>query len=162
VVYALLFRPTLRPMHAWRAFLLRCFGAKLGPNCHIYRKVVIWAPWNLICADAVAIGDEAVIYNAAPLRLGSHAIVSQQAYVCTATHDYDDPGFPMTIAPITIGNYAWVCARACVLPGLTIGDGAVLALGAIATRNLEPWKVYAGNPAKLIKERNRAGFPQSM
>jgi putative colanic acid biosynthesis acetyltransferase WcaF len=151
----LLFRPSPRPMHAWRSFLLRCFGAKLGPSCHIYPGARIWAPWNLVCADGAAIADEAVIYNAAQVFLGSHAIVSQQAYVCTATHDFDDPGFPMLVAPIAIGGYAWVCARACVLPGVTLGDGAVLGLASVATKDLEPWQVYAGNPARRIKQRRR-------
>ncbi len=155
VACLLLFRPSPRPMHAWRAFLLRCFGAKLGPHCHIYPGARIWAPWNLECAEFAAIADEAVVYNAAKVFLGSHAIVSQQAYVCTATHDFDDPAFPMVVSPISIGGYAWVCARACVLPGVTVGDGAVLGLGAVATKDLEPWHVHAGNPARRIKQRRR-------
>src|SRR6185369_1589063 len=65
VVCALLFRPSPRPLHAWRAFLLRCFGAKLGPGCHIYPGARIWAPWNLVCAEGAAIADEAIIYNTA-------------------------------------------------------------------------------------------------
>lgn len=154
-IYVLLFRPSLRPMFGWRAFLLRCFGAKLGAGVRIYPRAEIWAPWNLICADVVAIADGAVIYNAAEVNLGSHAVVSQQAYLCTGTHDFDDPGFPMIVAPIHVGSYSWVCARACVMPGLTIGDGAVLGLGAIATKNLEPWQVYAGNPAQRIRARKR-------
>jgi len=159
IVCVLLFRPSPRPLHAWRAFLLRCFGARLGANSRIYPGARIWAPWNLVAADAVGIADEAVIYNAAEVRLDSHAIVSQQAYVCTATHDFDDPRFPMIAAPIHIGSYAWVCARACVLPGVTLGEGAVLALGSIATGDLEAWQVYAGNPAKRIKQRRRPGAP---
>ena len=155
VACLLLFRPSPRPMHAWRAFILRCFGAKLGPNCHIYPGARIWAPWNLVCADGAAIADDAVVYNAATVFLGSHAIVSQQAYVCTATHDFDDPAFPMVVSPIAIGSYAWVCARACVLPGVVLGDGAVLGLGSVATKDLEPWAVYAGNPARRIKQRRR-------
>jgi len=101
IVYALLFRPTPRPLHAWRAFLLRCFGAQLGPNCRIYAKCEIWAPWNLHCDDCAFIADGVVIYNPAPIHLGSHAIVSQQAYLCGATHDMDDPTFPMIWAPIS-------------------------------------------------------------
>jgi putative colanic acid biosynthesis acetyltransferase WcaF len=155
VVCLLLFKPSPRPMHAWRAFLLRCFGAKLGPNCHIYPGARIWAPWNLVCAEFASVADEAVVYNAAKVFLGSHAIVSQQAYLCTATHDFDDPSFPMIVSTISIGGYAWVCARACVLPGVTLGDGAVLGLAAVATKDLEPWQVYAGNPARRIKQRRR-------
>jgi putative colanic acid biosynthesis acetyltransferase WcaF len=155
VVYACLFRPSPRPFHLWRSFLLRCFGAKLGKHCHIYPKARIWSPGNLTCDDVVAIADDAVIYNPAPIILGSHAIISQQAYLCGATHDYEDPAFPPRSLPISVGAHAWVCARATVQPGVSVGEGAVLALGAIATRDLEQWSVYAGVPARKIKNRRR-------
>ncbi len=155
IVYLLLFRTSPRPFHAWRATLLRLFGAKLGSDCHVYPKVVIWAPWNLICEDVVAIADEAIIYNPSPITLKSHCTISQQAYLCSATHDYDDPAFPVISEPITVGCYAWICARATVLLGVTVGEGAVLGLGSVASRNLEPWTVYAGLPAKKIKERKK-------
>ncbi|HTB66232.1 MAG TPA: hypothetical protein VK727_08390 [Steroidobacteraceae bacterium] len=155
IVYALLFRPSPRPFHAWRSMLLRCFGARLGRNCHIYPKCRIWAPWNLRCGDGAAIADEVVVYNPADVSLGVHAIVSQQAYLCTATHDYDNSDFPMISAPISLEDFAWVCARASVLPGVTLREGAVLGLAAVATRDLDAWYVYAGNPAKRVKERRR-------
>ncbi len=93
-----LYRFSPRPFHGWRALLLRCFGAKMGPNCHFYPRSKVWAPWNLICVDQVTAGDGAEIYNPAPIRLGSHAILSQDAYLCGATHDYDDPAFPLRLA----------------------------------------------------------------
>jgi putative colanic acid biosynthesis acetyltransferase WcaF len=155
IVWALLYRPSPRPFHAWRAFLLRCFGATLGPNCHFYPKSRIWAPWNLVCADGASLGDEAEIYNPSPISMGSHAIVSQQAYICGATHDYNDPAFPLISFPMSVGAYAWVCARASVSPGVNVGEGAVLGLGSVATRDLDPWTVYAGVPAKPIKRRVR-------
>jgi putative colanic acid biosynthesis acetyltransferase WcaF len=155
IVWALLYRPSPRPFHAWRAFLLRCFGATLGPNCHFYPKSRIWAPWNLVCADGASLGDEAELYNPSPISMGSHAIVSQQAYICGATHDYNDPAFPLISFPMSVGAYAWVCARASVSPGVNVGEGAVLGLGSVATRDLEPWTVYAGVPAKPIKRRVR-------
>ena len=99
VCYVVLFRTSPRPFHAWRAFLLRCFGAKLGPHCHFYRRSRIWAPWNLVCADGASLGDEAEIYNPSLVSMGSHAIVSQQAYICGATHDYNDPSFPAYFVP---------------------------------------------------------------
>src|SRR5262249_21866307 len=146
IVYACLFRPSPRPFHAWRRFLLRSFGAKVGNECHIYSKAQIWAPWNLICGEVVAVADEAIIYNPTLITLGSHATISQQAYLCGATHNYQVPEFPLICLPISVGECAWVCARATVQPGVTVAEGAVLALGAIATRNLEPWSVYAGVP----------------
>jgi putative colanic acid biosynthesis acetyltransferase WcaF len=152
-VYVLFFRTAPRPFHAWRAFLLRCFGASLGKNCHIYGRARVWAPWNLQCGDMATIADDAIIYNPAPVVLGHHAIISQQAYLCGATHDYEDPRFPLLAFPISIGSYAWICARAVVQPKVTVGEGAVLALGSVATKDLQPWTVYGGVPAKRIKAR---------
>ena len=155
--WAIFYRTSPRPLHSWRASLLRLFGAKMGPNCHFYPRSKVWAPWNLICADQVTAGDGVEIYNPAPVTLGSHAILSQEAYVCGATHDYDDPSFPLIAYAMNIGPYAWVCARASVAPGVNIGEGAVLGLGSVATRSLEPWTVYAGVPAVKVKERHQ--FP---
>jgi putative colanic acid biosynthesis acetyltransferase WcaF len=157
VCWATFYRMSPRPFHSWRSFLLRTFGATMGPDCHFYPRSKVWAPWNLVCADQVTAGDGAEIYNPAPITLGSHAILSQDAYVCAATHDYDDPAFPLIAYAMSIDAYAWVCARACVAPGVNVGEGAVLGLGSVATRNLEPWTVYAGAPAVKVKERRQ--FP---
>lgn len=153
--WAIFYRFSPRPFFAWRALLLRMFGATLGPTCKFYPSSRVWAPWNLICADLVAVGDGAEIYNPAPVRLGSHAILSQNAYLCGATHEFDDPAFPLLAYAMEVGPYAWVCARACVAPGVNVGEGAVLGLASVATRDLEPWGVYAGSPAAKVKERKR-------
>ena len=155
VTHTLLVRYSPRPCHAWRAMVLRLFGARLGPHCHIYPRARIWAPWNLVCEDAVGIADGVVVYNPAPMHLGSHCVVSQDAYLCGATHDIDDPAFPMVSAPITIGPYAWICARAVVCPGVNVGEGAVLGLAGVATHDLEAWTVYGGMPARVIRARKR-------
>ena len=153
--HVLLVRFSPRPCHAWRAAVYRLFGATLGKNCRIYQTADVWAPWNLVCEDAVFVANGAVIYNPSRIHLGSHSIVSQGAYLCGATHDYDDPGFPLVSAPITIGRYAWICARAVVCSGVTVGDGAVLALGGVATRDLDRWTVYGGVPARVIRQRKQ-------
>ncbi len=155
VCWLLLYRPSPRPFHAWRSILLRVFGATMGPNCHFYPGSKVWAPWNLVCADQVTAADGAEIYNPVLMSFGSHFIVSQQAFLCGATHDYDDPGFPLMAYEMTFGAYAWVCARASVAPGVSVGEGAVLGLGSVATRSLEPWTVYAGLPAVRVKDRIR-------
>jgi putative colanic acid biosynthesis acetyltransferase WcaF len=151
--WLLLYRFSPRPFHAWRSALLRLFGATMGPHCHFYPGSKIWAPWNLICANQVTAADGAEIYNPAPVELGSHVILSQGAYLCGATHDYDDPAFPLIAFRMTLGAYAWICARASVAPGVNIAEGAVLGLGSVATRNLEAWTVYAGSPAVKVKDR---------
>jgi putative colanic acid biosynthesis acetyltransferase WcaF len=155
ITWLVLFRISPRPFHAWRAMLLRLFGATLGPDCHFYPRAKVWAPWNLICADHVAAGDGVEIYNPSPMHFASHVILSQDCYLCGATHDYNDPAFPLLSYQMSFGPYAWICARASVGPGVNVGAGAVLGLGSVATRNLEPWTVYSGNPAVAIRERNR-------
>jgi putative colanic acid biosynthesis acetyltransferase WcaF len=155
ICWAVLYRFSPRPFHGWRSLLLRTFGATMGSNCHFYPKSKVWAPWNLICADQVTAGDGAEIYNPAPITLGSHAILSQDAYICGATHDYDDPSFPLLAYAMQIGAYGWICAKASVAPGVQVGEGAILGLGSVATRNLEPWTVNAGCPAVKVKERRR-------
>lgn len=127
----------------------------MGRNCHFYPASKVWAPWNLACADQVTAADGAEIYNPAPIVFGSHSILSQDAYLCGATHDYDDPAFPLQAYTMTIGAYAWICARASVAPGVNVGEGSVLGLGSVATKDLAPWTVYAGSPAVRVKDRRQ-------
>jgi putative colanic acid biosynthesis acetyltransferase WcaF len=155
VCWSIFYRLSPRPFHSWSAILLRLFGAEIGPNCHFYPTSRVWAPWNLICEDQVTAGDDAEIYNPAPVRLDSHVILSQNSYLCGASHDFDSPAFPLLAYAMEVGRYAWICARACVGPGVKVGEGAVLGLASVATRDLEPWGVYAGAPAVKVKERKR-------
>ena len=153
--WLLLYRPSPRPMHGWRSALLRLFGARMGPKCHFYPGSRVWAPWNLVCADHVAAGNGVEIYNPSPMQFGSHVILSQDCYLCGATHDYNDPGFPLLAYRMQVGEYAWICARAMVAPGVHVSEGAVLGLGSVATRDLAPWTVYGGNPATALHGRTR-------
>jgi putative colanic acid biosynthesis acetyltransferase WcaF len=155
ITWLLLYRFSPRPFHAWRAMLLRLFGATLGPDCHFYPRSKVWAPWNLLCADHVAAADGVEIYNPSPIHIATHVILSQDCYLCGATHDYNDPNFPLIAFRMTIDPYAWICARASVAPGVHVGEGAVLGLGSIATRDLDPWTVYSGNPALPIRPRTK-------
>ena len=155
ICWSLFYRLSPRPFHAWRSLLLRLFGATLGRNCHFYPASRIWAPWNLVCADQVTAADGVEIYNPAPMHFGSHAIVSQGAFLCGATHDYNDPAFPLIARTMSFGAYSWVCARASVAPGVSLGEGAVLGLASVATHTLDPWTVYAGSPARPINRRER-------
>jgi putative colanic acid biosynthesis acetyltransferase WcaF len=155
IFWLILFRPSPRPLHKWRASLLRLFGATLGPDCHFYPAAKVWAPWNLVCADHVAAGDGAEIYNPSPMQFDSHVILSQDSYICGATHDYNDSAFPLLSYRMHIERYAWICARASVAPGVHVAEGAVLGLGSVATRDLKPWTVYSGHPAVAVRERIR-------
>jgi len=148
-----LFRPTLRPLHGWRSLLLRAFGARLGKRCHIYPGAKIWAPWNLECGDDVAIADGTEVYNTSLIKLEDGAVISQGAYLCGASHDPDDPDFPLLTARIVVERRAWVASRAIVMLGITLGEGCVIGAGSVVTRNVPKGAICAGNPCRVIKMR---------
>ena len=148
------FRPFAGPMFRYyRSFILRLWGAKVGRRCAIAAGAKIWAPWNLTLGDYVAVANGAELYSVAPIVVGNHITISQDAYICAASHDISSKLKPLVYHPITIVDFSWICARAIVLPGVTIGEGAVVAAGAVVTKDVEPWTVVGGNPAKVIKMR---------
>ncbi|MER8785430.1 putative colanic acid biosynthesis acetyltransferase [Mesorhizobium sp. M1006] len=104
--------------------------------------------------DRSVMGDGVDCYCVAPIRIDEGAIVSQRAYLCSASHDYNKRSFPLVTAPIHIGRGAWVAAEAFVGPGITVEEGAVVAARSVVTKNVMPWEVVAGNPAKPIGMRN--------
>ena len=148
------FRPFAGPLfRSYRSFVLRLWGAKIGRRCAIAAGAKIWAPWNLSMGDYVAVANGAELYTVAPIRFGHHITISQDAYLCTASHDISKRLKPLTTSPIEVGDFSWVCARAIVLPGVTVGEGAVVAAGAVVTKDVPPWTVVAGNPAREVKKR---------
>jgi putative colanic acid biosynthesis acetyltransferase WcaF len=153
MTYHLLFKPSPRPFHEWRSFLLRRFGATIGKHCHVYPKAIIWAPWNLEMDDYAGMADEVNCYSIATVSLGKKAVISQGTYLCTGTHDYTDPNFQLCAHPIKIGDRAWLCAESFICPGVTVGDGAVVGARSVVTTNIPAWTVCAGNPCRPIKPR---------
>ena len=146
-------RWTPPPLHLWRNILLNLFGARVAMSAHIYSSVEIWAPWNLTVAAFGSMGPAVRCYNIAPIAIGYKTVVSQGVYLCTGTHDYRDPAFPLVAKPVSIGAQAWICADAFVGPGVTVGEGAVLAAAGVAFQDLDPWTVYVGNPAVVRRLR---------
>jgi len=155
-VWLCLYRPSPRPFHAWRVWLLRCFGAKIGPGTHPYPSARIWAPWNLDVGTRVGIADGAEIYNPAPVILGDFVTISQGAYLCSAAHDYAKQSFPLTTAPIEVKAQAWVAARAIVLMGVTIGEGCVVGAGSVVSKDTPDWSICCGNPCQVIKKYEKS------
>lgn len=149
----LLFRYSPNPFHGWRSFLLKIFGAKVGRGVHVYPKVNIWAPWNLMLADECGVANGATLYTQGKISIGTRAVVSQGVNLCAGTHDYTKFGFPLITRPINIGNYSWIAAEAFVHPGITIGEGCVIGARSVVTKDMPPWMVCAGHPCQPIKER---------
>lgn len=155
IVYTFLYRTSPVVCHAWRRLLLRCFGARVGKRARVYPSTRIWAPWNLVMGDDSVLGRDVDCYSVATIVIERRAIVSQYSYLCTASHDYVVPEFTLLIGSIRVGEDAWVAAGAFVSPGVTIGSGAVVGARAVVTKDVEPWTVVAGNPARLIRTRPR-------
>jgi putative colanic acid biosynthesis acetyltransferase WcaF len=147
------FRLSPRPFFGWRRLVLRAFGARIGAHVNVYGSALISMPWNLEVGDWSAIGEDALIYNLGPVRIGTSVTISQRAHLCAGSHDYEDPTMPLLRPPITIGDQAWVCADAFVGPGVTVGEGAVLGARCVVVRDVAPWTVVAGNPATVVKKR---------
>jgi putative colanic acid biosynthesis acetyltransferase WcaF len=157
VICFLLFRPfPTKLFWWWRWILLRLFGAKVHFGAHVYSSVSVWAPWNLKMAKGSCLGPHVICYNQALVTLKENAIVSQYAYLCTAGHETDKPntaGSGLIVAPITIDKNTWIGTRAYINMGVEIGVKAIVGATASVFKDVEPWTIVGGNPAKFIKKR---------
>lgn len=154
-VWLFLFRPTPRGnlFRLWRIALLKFFGAKVKWSSNVLPSCKIWQPWNLTMGEYACLSEGVDCYTVDKIAVGDQATVSQCVKLCTAGHDISSKTMELTYAPINIGANAWVAGWSIILPGVTIGEGAVVAAGAVVTRKVEPWTVVGGNPARLIKYR---------
>ena len=146
-------RPTPQYMFGWRRLALILFGAKIGKRVLIRPGVRVTYPWNLTIGDYVWIGDDAILYSVAEISIGSHSVVSQEAYLCAGTHDYRDVSFRFVSAPIRIAGECWIGARAFIGPGVEIGHASVIGAGSIVMKNVDDETIVSGNPAKLVGRR---------
>lgn len=137
----------------WKRFLLRLFGAKIASTAVVYSSAKIYYPGNLIMDEYACIASDVDCYNVAPIHIGKFATVSQGAFLCTASHDISSSKHELITAPIDIKDRAWVGAGAFVGMGITIDVGAVVGARAAVFKDVEPWSVVGGNPAKFIKKR---------
>lgn len=145
-------RSGMIPFSAVIVFILKLFGAKIGRDVRIKPCIYIHYPWKLTIGDHSWLAA-CRIENLAQIIIGTNACVSQEAMLLTGNHDYKKPGFDLITKPIVLENGAWVGARAIVCPGVTIKSHAVLTVGSIATKDLEAYAIYQGNPAIKVKDR---------
>lgn len=154
VVWTLFARPMPRWIGGrWRCFLLRMFGAKISPHAGVHPSAKVYYPANLTLGTYACLASRVNCYNVAPISIGNNATVSEGAFLCTASHDITNHLHPLITAPIIIEDAAWVAAEAFVGMGVTIGEGAVVGARAAVFKDVAPWNVMGGNPAKFIKQR---------
>lgn len=138
--------------------LLRRIGVKMSKNVRFYEGFSIRNPKGLVIEDGVNIGPRVLLDARRGLTIKKNAVIAYDAIVWTLNHDYNDEHFSSKGAPVTIGAYSWICSRSIILPGVTIGEGAVVASGAIVTHDVPDYAVVAGIPAKIIKYREKKDY----
>jgi putative colanic acid biosynthesis acetyltransferase WcaF len=144
------------PSHAFRLFMYRrVFGMKIGKRSSVHWRARFYAPHGVCIGDHTIVGNDAFLDGRCGIRIGNNVNIGGEVAIFTAEHDPDAPDFAMVGAPVAIGDYAYVGTRVTILPGVTIGEGAVAATGAVVVKDVPPYQIVGGVPARYIKDRRR-------
>ncbi len=144
-----------QPLRYW---IFKALLARLGAGSMIDYQTYFRYPWKISVGSGVTINRGCEFYGSmlagnAHITIGDHCALAPRVRVLSATHDYHYLNLPDEAASVTIGNHVWIGAGATLLAGVSIGDGAVVAAGSVVTRDVAPFSIVAGNPARFIKTR---------
>lgn len=153
IVQDTIFRWSPQSAYGFRRWLLTLFGAKIGKKVIIRPTVRVTYPWKLTIGDYSWIGDDAHLYTLGEIVIGAHACVSQNTYLCTGSHDPAKIDFPIYAKPVVVCDQAWVAAGAFIMPGVTIGKGAMVGARSLVIADVPPLMVALGSPAKIVRQR---------
>lgn len=157
IVYAICFRPFgTKLFNPWRLLLIKLFGADVQWDSGVYCSTKIWAPWNLKMGHNSWLGPNVICYNQAMITIEDNVTVSQYAYLCTAGHRTDminkkENG--LIVSPIILRNSCWVGTKAFISMGVEVGEYAIIGATASVYKDIEPYTIVGGNPAKVLKKR---------
>jgi maltose O-acetyltransferase len=143
------------PSHAVRKYFYRRAGMVLPASSSLHWRAEFYAPESITVGEHCTIGDSAFLDGRSGLTIGDCVNLGSHVTIYTRQHDVDSPTFAEVGGPVRVGDHAWIASHALVLPGVTIGEGAVVAAGAVVTRDVAPYTLVGGNPARFIRERNR-------
>ena len=149
----LIFKSGWFPVYGLKLSLLRLFGAKVGKGITIKPYVNIKYPWNITIGDNAWIGENVWLDSLVMIDIGANVCISQGATLLTGSHNYKKNTFDLITGPIILEEGVWIGAGAIVNQGTTAASHAVLTSGSVATKSLEPYTVYQGNPAVKIRQR---------
>lgn len=153
LVQSLLFKTSPQFMYAWRRWLLKMFGAKIGKGVKLRPSMHTQFPWKVSIGDHSWIGDEVVLYSLGQIEIGANVVISQRSYICTGSHDYQAESFPIYAQKITIEDECWLATDVYVAPDVIIGRGSVVGARSSVFHDLPPGIVAVGTPAKKVRER---------
>ena len=146
------------PSNHIRLFILKLFGMKIHGSVKFYEGFHIRSPHKIIIENGVSIGPHVLLDGRMGLHINKSAVLGYECIIWTLNHDYNDVNFCGKGAPVEIGPYAWICSRSIILPGIKIGEGAVIASGAVVTHDVPPYSVVAGVPARIIGRREEKEY----
>ena len=149
----LLVRNPLIPFSGFRKWILVLFGARIGVDTRIRPGVRIKYPWKLIMGDHVWLGEDCWIDNLTDVKIGNHVCISQGAMLCTGNHNYHSSEFELIMKPIILEDGVWIGARGLVGPGVIAHAHSMLTAGSVASKDMEEYAIYQGNPAVHVKSR---------
>jgi len=152
-INALVFESSWFPSSIFKVFLLKLFGAEIGKNVVLRHQINIKYPWFLTIGNNTWIGEQVWIDNLVPIKIGSHVCLSQGAMLLTGNHDYCKSTFDLIVGEIVLQDGVWIGAKSIICPTVVAEEHSVLTAGSIATKNMEAYFIYQGNPAVKIRKR---------
>lgn len=153
IISLFFFTPFSLPFfNGWRIFLLKIFGAKIGEYCNIYASAYIPSPRNLKMGMHSTLGPGVQLHFGKTI-IGNKVTVSQRTYLCSATHETNSLNVPFVAGEIIIKDFVWIAAEAFIMTNTIVGEGAIVGARSVVVKNVEPWTIVGGNPAKFIKNR---------
>jgi len=148
-----LIRLSPRPCFAWRRWILRLFGARIGAHVNTYPSTHLYMPWNVEIGDWSALGEDVFVYSLGPVSIGRSVTLSYRVHVCAGTHDLNDRTLPLLKPPVSIEDGVWVGTEAFIGPGVRIARSAVVGARALVVKDVESLDIVGGNPARVIGRR---------
>jgi acetyltransferase-like isoleucine patch superfamily enzyme len=143
------------PSHRVRNYFYRRSGVTLPYTSSIHWRAEFYAPNGVVIGENCIIGDNCFLDGREGITFGENVNIGSHVSIYTRQHDVDSPDFAEVGAPVVIGTHAWIASHAVILPGVTIGEGAVVAAGSVVPRDVAPFTLVGGNPARLIRARCR-------
>ena len=141
------------PIHRLRVAAVRRWGAQIAEGVTLYHGFEIRNARGLSIGERSSIGNDAILDARGGITIGRDVNFSTAVHIWTGQHDWQSPDFAYVKAPVVIGDRAWISTRVTILPGVTIGEGAVIAAGSVVTKDVEPYALVAGVPAKVVGSR---------
>ncbi|TSC66497.1 MAG: acetyltransferase [Microgenomates group bacterium Gr01-1014_80] len=142
------------PLHSLRWFFYFISGMRISPKAHIHMRARFYEPAGISIGEDSIIGDHAFLDGRAPLKIGKHVDIASEVMIYNSEHDLASEDFHARVAPVEIEDYVFIGPRAIILPGVKIGRGAVVAAGAVVTKDIHEFTIVGGVPAQKIGERN--------